>query len=389
MRISLSKQDIFNELKAFVAAIGVWTLTSLVLMLITSFIFGVTPNKIGILATIIGLAAGIFVAYTINDRKIPKLTLGMMIIVGAIFYILTSFIGRSMVFGPGMEPSYKDREGIWVDRFTVEFNKPKRGDVVLVQNSSGGDSIKRVIGLPGEEIKLVGSMVVINGDSVLVEPYVKTTERCAMGVSFINPYVSTYKLDSYEYLVLSDNNRLELQPPTVVSQTNIIGRVLGQKGQPTITKLSPTGLKEYNNPELKISFQYSSGCLVESKEKNKITVKESQSGSALLDITLFAQNPKRLTTEEWINDNYKVVESIYCKQNENCRVRPGDKIFQITERFTIDDLQYVAGSYKDSKYLGKDLTTGYGLFVAAGDNVYLISSGTDKKLLETINFLQQ
>ena len=245
-----------------------------ILLITIAFLFGMQMTRGKILAIGGIYIAGIFVAYTINDRKIPKLTLGMMIIVGAIFYILTSFIGRSMVFGPGMEPSYKDREGIWVDRFTVEFNKPKRGDVVLVQNSSGGDSIKRVIGLPGEEIKLLGSMVVINGDSVLVEPYVKTTERCAMGVSFINPYVSTYKLDSYEYLVLSDNNRLELQPPTVVSQTNIIGRVLGQKGQPTITKLSPTGLKEYNNPELKISFQYSSGCLVESKEKNKITVKE-------------------------------------------------------------------------------------------------------------------
>lgn len=386
MKISINRQKIFNEIKAFVAAIGVWTLTSVALMLITLFIFGVTPNKIGILSTAIGLAAGVYVAYLINYRRIPKLTLGILIVVGTISYILTSFIGRSMVFGSGMEPSYKDKEGIWVDRFTVEFNKPKRGEVVLVQNSSGGDSIKRVIGLPGEEIKLLGSMVVINGDSVLVEPYVKTTEGCAIGTSFINPSVATYKLNPHEYLVLSDNNRLELQPPIVVSQTSIVGRVIGQEGQPTITKLSPVGLKEYSNSQLKVSFQYSSGCLVEDKEKNKITVKESQSGSALLDITLFAQNPKRLTTEEWINDNYKVVESIYCKEDENCRVRPEDKIFQITERFTIGDLRYVAGSYKDSKYLGKDLTTGYGLFVAAGDNIYLISSGTDKKLLETINF---
>lgn len=382
----INRQNISNELKAFVAAIGVWTLTSLVLMFITSFIFGVTPNKIGILATVIGLVAAVFVAYTINDRKLPKLTLGILIIVGAIFYILTSFIGRSMVFGSGMEPSYQDREGIWVDRFTVEFNKPKRGEVVLVQDSAGGDSIKRVIGLPGEEIKLLGSMVIINGDSVLVEPYVKTTERCAIGTSLVNPYVSTYKLNSYEYLVLSDNNRVELRPPIVVSQTSIVGRVIGQKGQPTITKLSPTGLKEYSNSELRVGFQYSSGCLVESKEKNRITVKESQSGSALLDITLFAKNSKKLTTEGWISGNYKVVETIYCKEDENCRVRPEDKIFQITEKFTIGDLQYVDGSYKDSKYLGKDLTTGYGLFVATVDNIYLISSGTDKKLLETINF---
>ncbi len=299
MQISINKQSIFDELKAFVAAVGVWALVALALTFLSDFIFGVTPNKLGILSVVIGLTAGIYVAYLINGHKIPKLILGILIVTGVVFYVSTSFIGRSRVFGSAMEPSYKDREGIWVDRFTVEFNKPKRGEVVLVKNTSNGESIKRVIGLPKEEIKLLGSMVIINGDNVLIEPYVKTTERCTLGASFASPsYAATYKLNSDEYLVLSDHNRTELLPPTVVLGTDIVGRVIGQKGQPTMTKLSPTGLKEYNNPEFKISFLYSSGCSIESKDKNKITVKDSQSNETLVDITLFAQNPEKLTTEE-------------------------------------------------------------------------------------------
>ena len=43
-------------------------------------------------------------------------------------------------------------------------------------------------------------------------------------------------------------------------------------------------------------------------------------------------------------------------------------------------------NYKDSEYLGKDLTVGYGVFVTAGDNIYLINSSNDKKLLDSINF---
>lgn len=375
----------FNELKAFAAGIGVWTLTSLGIMFITSIFFGIMSGKIGILSTAIGLLGGIYVAYIINDHKIPKLTLGILVILGVILYGFTSVIGRSMVYGTGMEPSYKDREVIWVDRFTAEFSKPKRGEMVLVQDSSGGESIRRVIGLPNEEIKLLGSMVIINGGNVLVEPYVKATERCAIGTSFVNPNSTTYNLQPYQYLVLPDN-RGDLRDPTVVTQTNIVAKVLGQRGQPTITKLSPSGLKEYENNELKLGFQYSSGCIVEDKEKNRILVKESQSGAPLLDITLFGQNPNKLTTEEWINENYKVVETIYCQENENCRTKPEDRILQIRDRLDLGNLQYIAGNYKDSKRLGKDLAVGYGFFVTAGDNVYLISAGTDGKLLETLRF---
>lgn len=381
-----NKQNIFNELKALVAGIGVWAIVLLVVTLLTALIFGVTPNKIGILSTIIGLVGGIYVAYIINGHRIPKLTFGVLVISGAVFYGLTYLISRSMIYGIGMEPSYRNTEGVWVDRFTVELSKPKRGEVVLVKGgSSGAESIKRIIGLPGEEVKLLGGMVIINGDSALVEPYVKVkvAEECAIGSSFTSPYAYSFKLEPYEYLVLQDN-REESPQPIVISETDIVGRVLNQRGQPTLTKLSPSGLKEYSNINLGVSFQYSSGCMVEEKDK-ELKVKDSRSDSPLLGITLFGKNPKELTTEDWIKNNYKVLGGIFCEAEENCRVKPGDRLFQITERFSLGDLQYVSGSFKDAKYLGNDLATGYGLFVAVKDRVYLIGPG-DKNTLEAIKF---
>ena len=53
------------------------------------------------------------------------------------------------------------------------FGGPERGDIIVFQTSggSGNDLIKRVIGLPGEQVEIVNGTVFIDGQR-LVEPYI-------------------------------------------------------------------------------------------------------------------------------------------------------------------------------------------------------------------------
>lgn len=63
-------------------------------------------------------------------------------------------------------------------REVIKFGTPKRGDIVVFRYplDPSKDFIKRVIGLPGETVKIVNKQVSVNGHT-LNEPYIKHTDR--------------------------------------------------------------------------------------------------------------------------------------------------------------------------------------------------------------------
>lgn len=96
-------------------------------------------------------------------------------------FIIFSIITPSEVDGPSMEPTFYNGERVYTDRLpqwfsTTDFGKSiglgyNRGDVIVFFKPTLGSSlIKRVIGLPGDTIKIQGGKVYVNGE-VLVEDY--------------------------------------------------------------------------------------------------------------------------------------------------------------------------------------------------------------------------
>lgn len=79
------------------------------------------------------------------------------------------------VQGTSMEPNYEHGSLHLVNRLAyVNGLKPERGDVVSIRVNRGRRLLlmKRVVGLPGERVTVVGGLIAING-SLLKEPYVK------------------------------------------------------------------------------------------------------------------------------------------------------------------------------------------------------------------------
>jgi signal peptidase I len=78
------------------------------------------------------------------------------------------------VEGQSMLSTLNDGDRVLVNRLSYRLHDPRRGDVVVLQRFEGGaderDLIKRVIGLPGEEVE-VRSCVVYIDDVPLEEPY--------------------------------------------------------------------------------------------------------------------------------------------------------------------------------------------------------------------------
>src|SRR3990167_8562586 len=75
--------------------------------------------------------------------------------------------------GQSMEPNFEDGEYLLTDKVTYRLREPERGDVVVFEapGANGEEFIKRIIGLPGETISVMKSMIYING-KLLSEEYI-------------------------------------------------------------------------------------------------------------------------------------------------------------------------------------------------------------------------
>ncbi|RJR15571.1 signal peptidase I [Candidatus Microgenomates bacterium] len=92
----------------------------------------------------------------------------------AIFVVVYLFLFQPhQVKGASMEPNFHDGEYILTNKFQYHFEAPKRGDVIVFKSPQNPDIdyIKRVIGLPGDRIKLIDNHFYINGTK-LEEVYI-------------------------------------------------------------------------------------------------------------------------------------------------------------------------------------------------------------------------
>jgi signal peptidase I len=160
--------------------------------------------KVIIAAFIIALAIRTFlfqVFYIPTNSMEPALSAGDRIIVNKLMYGITNpFWGADeaenllFVFP---NPFYKKHMPISYIRYIARFSKkPKRGDIVVfkIPTASGGIT-KRVIGLPGDQVKMVKGIVYVNG-KILKERY-----RVLKDTSNFGPI----KIPAGSYFMLGDN----------------------------------------------------------------------------------------------------------------------------------------------------------------------------------------
>ena len=107
-----------------------------------------------------------------EPRRRNALALGLQGAVLALFTYVLVF-NCSVVRGSSMAPGIHDGDRILIDHFSYMFHPMERGDVVVLKYpfDPSVDYIKRVIGLPGDEVVLEDGHVWVNGSEVL-EPYV-------------------------------------------------------------------------------------------------------------------------------------------------------------------------------------------------------------------------
>lgn len=115
--------------------------------------------------------------------------------------ILALLINKFLIFKvevptSSMEPTIKVGEKFLVTK-VYNFNNLKRGDIIVFKNKEKNEiMIKRLIGLPGDEIDVRGNELYINGEFIQ-EDYVKNPDG----------FFGEFKVPGGKYFFLGDNRK--------------------------------------------------------------------------------------------------------------------------------------------------------------------------------------
>jgi signal peptidase I len=133
-----------------------------------------------------------------SRRRIPRKSGGV------IEFLVILLISFALVFGfvrpfvveafyipsQSMVPTLKVGDRVLVNKFIYRFSEPERGDIVVFRSVEGGgeDLIKRVVGVPGDEIAVRGGTLYVNGVRQ-IEPYVnkKFPDRSSFARTTVPP----------------------------------------------------------------------------------------------------------------------------------------------------------------------------------------------------------
>jgi signal peptidase I len=94
-----------------------------------------------------------------------------------LYIIIQSLTARIKVESTSMVPTLSTNDYVVVNKLAYKLGAPKRGDVIVFKYPPDPTQIpyiKRVIGLPGDQIHIAGGRVSING-VLLNEPYLKVS----------------------------------------------------------------------------------------------------------------------------------------------------------------------------------------------------------------------
>lgn len=124
-----------------------------------------------------------------------------------------------LVQGISMEPNFKEKDYLIVDEISKRFSEFKRGEIIVFTSPYKKKLIKRIVGLPGEEIEIEDGKIKINGEILNEESYLGQTPFTKGNVKI--------KLGKDEYFVLGDNRNFSLDSRNFgpIKRKDIIGRV--------------------------------------------------------------------------------------------------------------------------------------------------------------------
>lgn len=144
-------------------------------------------------------------------KKIIKELIPYILIVLIVVLIRTYIVTPVIVVGDSMIPTLKDNQILLLNKIDYRLHEIKRYDIVVIKVGKS-EIIKRVIGLPGENVEYINNTLYIN-EQEEINDYNFDTEDFNL-----KSICNCDKIPEDKYLVLGDNRM-------VSSDSRIIGLI--------------------------------------------------------------------------------------------------------------------------------------------------------------------
>jgi signal peptidase I len=180
-----------------------------------------------------------------NLRRFGLEVLQTAVLVATLFFGVRVVLQNFRVEGPSMQPTVTTGEFLWVNkaaylRWNGEYvlGGPSRGDIAVLRSPDPGedvDLIKRIIGMPGDRLRIVHGEVFVNG-LALDEPYI----RFHANYSYPNDALEV-TVPANQYFVLGDNraNSRDSHFGWFVPADHLVGRAWLSYWPPADWRLTP------------------------------------------------------------------------------------------------------------------------------------------------------
>lgn len=128
-------------------------------------------------------------------KKITKVIMQVVFIVAIVYFLSYTFCCKILMQGFSMKDTIQDKNIVLVNRLYKRFLPINRYDIIALK-IDGQETVKRVIGLPGDVVKISSGVIFVN-DERLDEKYAKTA--LSANVEQLRP------VGDNEYYVIGDN----------------------------------------------------------------------------------------------------------------------------------------------------------------------------------------
>ena len=165
-----------------------------------------------------------------KDWSLWSLFMMLVVAFDLVFGFVRPFVAEPMhVPSESMTPTLQPGDRVLTNKFVYDFVDPEKGDLVVfesVDESKDEEIVKRVVGLPGDEISVEKGALLVNGEPPY-EPYIatpgSTTSRKTPGVDSFGPMI----VPQHHFFVMGDNrtNSYDSRFFGPVPEENLVGEV--------------------------------------------------------------------------------------------------------------------------------------------------------------------